>query len=146
MQESLERERIQEIINVGYLGVIKQGYRSQDIQGNCKYRAEKGFKCVIGFSIPDEKYHPSMEGRLSKILQFYPSIFGRQISGEGVRDLRAFQECHDVHNGPDERVSEIFVNHFKWRCKVFAQSHGYTLPEIPNENDGSGKTESSRNN
>ena len=31
---------------------------------DCLYRGPRGLKCVIGFWIPDERYHPSLEGRM----------------------------------------------------------------------------------
>lgn len=42
--------------------LLTQNSRSADIDGTCVYKNEQGLKCAAGCLIPDEKYHPKIEG------------------------------------------------------------------------------------
>lgn len=41
---------------------FKQGLNDAPGEGQCRYRAPDGNKCVVGAMLPDKLYHPSMEG------------------------------------------------------------------------------------
>lgn len=70
----------------------------------CHYRTPDGCKCVVGHFIPNDKYHPSMEGD--------GILFNREVFEATnlkyithARDLlHALQHLHDNHNNwmPDK--------------------------------------------
>lgn len=43
--------------------LLTQGCRSEDGDGNCRYRGLDGLKCAAGCLIPDEKYYVALEGK-----------------------------------------------------------------------------------
>lgn len=136
----VEKQRVQEIINVGYLGVIKQGGKSMDPYvgiGACRYRGLAGFKCFIGHSIPNEKYEKRMEGMLASLLYTWPELLGIPMRdtdpdafAEALNILFACQQCHDQDTRKDEQGD--FLTVFKKRMKDVTKKFGFTLPEIPN--------------
>ena len=58
----------QEIFDKAVTHLHTQGKRSVNEEGDCLYRNADGLKCVAGIFIPDEKYHPEMEGKPSHLI------------------------------------------------------------------------------
>lgn len=44
----------QEILDISYIGLMKQGDKSVNLYGSCKYRGNKGMKCGVGFLLSDK--------------------------------------------------------------------------------------------
>lgn len=53
----------QEIFTKVCLGLASQGFLKSMLGFKCGYRGYMGRKCSVGHLIPDDKYHPDMEGR-----------------------------------------------------------------------------------
>jgi hypothetical protein len=120
--------RLQEIFNVGYLGVLKQGKPSLDPAGEvCQFLTPEGSKCVIGFSLTKaqaQRLDKMVNGgavnsevinaRMAKALKIPP---------EGIGPIRELQECHD----DVKRIS--FIPEFTRRAKAFAMEYGLTIPD-----------------
>lgn len=56
------RKSNQEIFDLAAPGLLKQGKRSLNPDGDCAYRGQDGLKCAIGLLIPDDLYQPGFEG------------------------------------------------------------------------------------
>ena len=58
--KTLAQASEQEVFDQVATYLLKQGMRSSDKSGNCKYRHE-GLRCAAGCLIGDDEYDPSME-------------------------------------------------------------------------------------
>ena len=98
----------QETIDRSAAHLLKQGGRSIDRNGNCRYRGDNGEMCAIGCLIPDEDYSLGMEGRSVLSLMEIQSDFSRHsdcsktmkrigLTNESL--LSDIQQVHDM-NGP----------------------------------------------
>lgn len=75
----------------------------------CQYRGEDGAKCVVGWLIPDEYYHPHMEGKgVLRLLVDHPELRREVPLFQPWRtdDLVTLQQIHDNaalkwHHGMD---------------------------------------------
>ncbi len=87
----------------------------------CAYRGDNGTKCAVGCLIPDELYHPSMEGKVAFESDMRNFLQLLDIDTELANDL---QEVHDSHMRLeyDERTE------FALEC--VAQKHGLKMPDI----------------
>ncbi len=90
---------------------LKQQRERSVSRGLCVYRGSNGLKCAIGVLIPDEAYHPSLEGLgvLGLEVQRAAGILHTQV------DLAT--ELQRVHD-------EAFDNKFKAGLKAVAAKHG----------------------
>jgi len=64
----------------------------------CQYRGEDGAKCAVGWLIPDDLYHPHMEGKgVMRILVDHPELRREVPLFQPWRtdDLVALQQIHD---------------------------------------------------
>jgi hypothetical protein len=59
----------QEIFDTVVTHLYTQGKQAGDGVGGCLYRTDEGLKCAVGCLIPDDQYHPSMEGQTVESLQ-----------------------------------------------------------------------------
>lgn len=80
---------------------FKQASMAQAGEGSCMYRAPNGNKCVVGAMLPDELYHPSMEGNgVSGLLEWFKR---REITPPKWMQthkciLKALQRIHDAED------------------------------------------------
>lgn len=52
-----------------------QGEQATDKKGDCQYRTADGLSCAIGCRIPDDVYHPGMEGRgVWRLIEYSPRV------------------------------------------------------------------------
>jgi hypothetical protein len=73
-------------------------YWNDPVENICQYRGKDGVKCAIGWLIPDEYYHPDMEGRgVQRLLQDHPELRREVpfIQPWRTHDLVALQQIHD---------------------------------------------------
>ena len=77
----------------------KQGSRAMDEDGCC-YRAPNGKMCAIGCLIPDEYYHPDIEGLLawSLPITLLQASIPNFEQGEDGTFLTRLQDIHDNNN------------------------------------------------
>lgn len=75
--------------------------------GTCRYRGDGGNCCLVGAFIPDELYHPRMEGMSIKyLLSAYPAV--RQHMPLEEAGLYGFQAAHDqCSDGDDPRSKGV---------------------------------------
>ncbi len=69
--------------------LIYQGERSNSSDLKCLYRGPNGFKCAVGYWIPDEDYVPSME--MNGIVNMLPIL---EISGKSKPEFIKFLKDH----------------------------------------------------
>lgn len=85
------------------LALLKQGKKSVDRNGMCKYRGPDGLKCAVGHMLSDEEYKPEMENvGVKSLVTLYKLDFSYDITL-----LRALQSAHDCTQ------DETFVDDFK---------------------------------
>lgn len=58
----------QEIFDIVVTHLYAQGKQAEDGENGCQYRTDAGLKCAVGCLIPDDQYHPDMEGTPVDIL------------------------------------------------------------------------------
>lgn len=100
----------QEVFNVVREHLLKQGVRSENAAGSFRYRGPNGLMCAVGVIIPDDLYHPEMEGRVVKdiwhmfSLGYYPNVL------DLLEDL---QNVHDTYWPPvwAEKLEAIRQRH-----------------------------------
>jgi len=116
---------LQEAFNASYIGVIKQGRRSIDANGNCVYNDGNGCKCGIGHTMPDgtDVSGCNLSG-VRKLLEVrYPAV--AHLSDIDVDALMELQGCHDL-----AEFNGAFISNFTQNMKFFAQAHHLTIPTI----------------
>lgn len=103
-REMIMRLQTQEIFDVIAWNLLRQHARARvvhdDGRGQCRYQAPDGKRCAIGFIIPDDIYHPTLEGlRVADLAhQLLHTNFGREFARLLYRDLElltALQQMHD---------------------------------------------------
>ena len=129
---------VQEIFNKGYIGLKKQGKLSVISGDGCAYRSHDGNKCFFGFSIPDEKYRPSIEGndasvalKMSGIVFNDPeSIVGRMQAA--CHDGLYNERCRDFLPDSDYRDNiDLSIRDYDFReMEDFAKENGLTVPDL----------------
>ncbi len=73
---------------------------------SCKYRGPNGKKCAVGMFIPDELYHPNIEGsciRSTKLININLLKSNFPLHIDAMEDL---QEIHDVSD-PDCTLTDL---------------------------------------
>jgi len=122
----------QEMFNNAYNGVIANGHSFSTVNG-CQYRksgkADSTVRCGIGHNIPDELYHPMMEGRgVVKLLNMYPQLVPHMnLDREFLMDL---QKAHD--ESAARRINGYkhgSIEAFKQYMGVLAERYGLTIPQ-----------------
>lgn len=74
--------------------LLTQNRKSTDVSGNCMYKNEQGLKCAAGCLIPDEKYHPKIEG--TKWCKLTDTGY---VSKAHIKLIQSMQSIHD-NNDP----------------------------------------------
>ena len=96
--------------------VIKQGVRSVNCDGYCRYRSGE-VKCAIGHLITDEHYTEGLEGKGlfsgNKVHKALNASLGYELSHREVSYLRRIQSAHDDSDSSD------FVSEFKERIRNY---------------------------
>lgn len=95
--------------------LLKQGEKSVDDRGRCRYHGPNGLKCAAGCLIPDGSYVPEMEGQPASdlFLRRYPGIY----VGGSESLLDNLQLIHDempVAAWERELRTEADVHGLKW--------------------------------
>jgi hypothetical protein len=82
----------QEIFDTVAKHLFKQGKRAWRDTKGCEYRSEDGSMCAVGCLIPDDLYHPSMEGYpvqdIAESVEF--------LGSENLELLAELQLTHDM--------------------------------------------------
>ena len=90
-----------------------------------RYRAPDGevLKCFIGAAIPDDKYHPAMEGDSVHALVLEHD-FGSPVSDD-IAERDAFidfaDDIQDVHD-------KVGVDYWEGELRKLGYAHGLTVP------------------
>lgn len=123
---------LQGIFDTGARGLITQGHKSDNENGECCYRGPERGKCALGFSITDDKYNAAWDTDgggvpyIKPALDLPASVRKRSISiaeALGCKTeyeataLRDLQMCHD--NADPRR----FVSDVKGRMQHFAMKY-----------------------
>ena len=93
----------QDVFDVIAWNLLRQNARAREVHGDrsyCRYRASDGRRCAIGFILPDEVYHHTLEGLAARDLahQLINTNFGHDFAKLLYRDLdmlTALQKMHD---------------------------------------------------
>ena len=112
----------QEVFDTAVCGIIAQGVRSTDADGNCVYLGPDGHKCAAGFLIPDDAYHPSMDSGFGtwfgELCREFPELPGHTH----VNLVEQLQGAHD-DAGPLRIGNTGFVAYFAGRAREIAERY-----------------------
>jgi hypothetical protein len=114
--------RIQEIFTQGVEGICKQGKPGMQM-GFCMYRTPDGLKCLIGQCIPDEAYHPNMEGKGAANIRITTAV------GVNFGDAHILLEMQRIHDSVGFTSDADFMEKFKSNAIRFANTFNLELPE-----------------
>ena len=90
----------QEIFDTVVTHLYTQGKQADDGMGGCMYRTVGGLKCAVGCLIPDDQYHPNMEGStVDNIGLLLPSYLHPHM-----RLLIELQGVHDATSSWEDEV------------------------------------------
>lgn len=109
----------QEIFNMAYIGLAKQGFeRSFDDETKyCLYRGPDGRKCALGHCIPDEIYDDELESiALAEVVEKIPDL-----SGVDIFFLENLRNCHDKGTSPIVMTLHL---------SAFAEESGLSIPKV----------------
>jgi len=111
--------------------LLKQKQQSVNRDGECMYRGDFTRACSIGCIIPDQEYHPDLEGKLiDAICMGVPSISA--ILGDDRRillwtnrlnALKRMQVIHDI----------VEASHWEVWCDKAIAEFGGLFPDIPED-------------
>ena len=117
----------QEILNTSYLGVMKQGAKSIDRYGKCRYRGNKGMKCGVGFLLSDKACRAfdrvCYKSTLKHIVQG-KSKYVEEWMLDNILLLDDIQRAHD------ESFSYSFMESIAERYSEIATKYNLTLPNV----------------
>ena len=118
----------QDTFDTVYRGLAQQGFkRSLETAGEgCRYRGAEGRKCAAGYVLPDEMYHPGMEGfgieRERDLIEGekpnLPTLAIRNL-GHDIDLLVDLQLAHDFADTPNEMRESLLA---------VAEAHDLTIP------------------
>jgi hypothetical protein len=92
----------------------------------CAYHSPDGLKCAIGVSIPDEVYHPDMEGhRIAHNIDQFPELH-ELFLGIPINAISALQKTHDLLPS-----STPFAERIQKKLTDFAANYNLTIPGEP---------------
>lgn len=114
----------QEAFNIIVRHMRQQGKRSMssDIPGMCAYRGKDGTKCAVGALIPDEEYHPDMEGESVEWIGQAYQLKSLQTLNIGM--LRVAQRAHDNMDPLAFTPEDVDA-----RFASIAKHYGLTMPD-----------------
>lgn len=91
----------QEIFDTVVTHLYTQGKQAVDGENGCRYRTASGLKCAVGCLIPDDQYHPSMEGTPVDLLGLLLPAY----LCSHVNLLDALQTVHDTTSRWEDEVA-----------------------------------------
>lgn len=114
----------------------RQGVKSVNLDGDCKYRLQRGdtvLMCAIGVHIPDRLYHATMEGRDVHTIKGFPRIC-EIFEDVDPSLLTRMQRLHDNHPSSDSYAweSEYRIVAKEYNLKVPLHTNGSNLSNSSN--------------
>ena len=114
---------LQQIFNNAWNGAKSKGFSLSMNYNTCQYRDKNGNCCAIGWSIPDDKYDPSMEGSGIQDNQKVKHLLAYRGS---IHHLVSLQECHDK---PALQLEYAKVEqNYERNLRQFAEDHDLKIP------------------
>jgi hypothetical protein len=92
----------QEIFDFSASHLLKQGAKSLERKGVCRYRSPSGLKCAAGVFIADSRYRETMEGRSWTAIKKGLSM---PAHSELVNKLQEVHDHIDVIHWPERLVA-----------------------------------------
>ena len=106
----------QEIFNLAYIGLKKQGFQRSFDNYGCAYRGKNNRRCAIGFCIEDGDYHDGLEARSASDPEVMAAA---RISTEDKDFAALLQSQHDFCGVPEQ---------MKEKLHEFAETFELTVP------------------
>jgi hypothetical protein len=106
----------QEIFDIAYTGLAKQGWKKSSANGICAYRGRRKLKCAIGHCIDDDDYKLSFEGEMRCDVSEAARISGYDSGWARVLQLR-----HE---------NSLNAKDMKRRFDDFASECNLTIPQV----------------
>lgn len=112
----------QEVFDFVVSSIVKQGRPSMD-GTRCRYRNTEGLKCAAGMLIPDDVYHPSMEGMgILKLSSQFKDVIPNSIK-YNMNLIVELQSCHD---SAASYCGDAFLKLFTGTAKQIAEKNNLT--------------------
>jgi len=114
---------LQQAFNAAYIGVLAQGCKSTNEEGNCLYNDGKGNKCGIGHTMPEgtDVTECNRMGAVQLADVGHPSV--EHLSEISRRDIDQLQGCHDF-----AVAGKTFIVEFTANMERLAILRGLTIP------------------
>lgn len=106
---------------------LSKGVQAIDEGGSCCYRTPDGRKCAIGCLIPDERYDPSMEGKVISLTN--PVWAATGMDSKLFTLARMLQNTHD-NSSPltwRSRLEDIAADYKLNTDRLWAESLDWEL-------------------
>ena len=117
----------QEILDVSYVGLMKQGAKSMNSYGMCCYRGIKGSKCGVGFLLSDKAakaFDKRANNSAINLVVQGKSKYVEDWMIENVTLLKYIQSAHDLAS--EWSFREDVAHHYT----EIAKKYNLTLPNV----------------
>jgi hypothetical protein len=114
----------QEIFDIVYKGIIAQGGFSLT-DGGCVYRAPNGRKCAAGHLLPDEAYHPGLEG------MSWASVVRRHPSLAAIGSVDFVMHLQSIHDTAADSPYPVDLTYWREKMDNLANRVGLSIPNLP---------------
>lgn len=114
----------QQALNTAYAKIVAQGQPAID-RGMCCYRSPLGYKCAVGWLIPDDRYTSKMEGKIPQSGNDVCEAISPGMMGDDIIFLQDLQRCHDRHSDP---TGDQFVGRFQDEVNRLCEKYNLQSP------------------
>lgn len=126
----------QEILNLVYPAIVKQGGMSVGSDGFCAYRGENGMRCAVGWLIDDENYRHALESQTVDGSIVVRKALGNSVGEVDIEFCSALQDAHDAFliaqtlGKLDKEEVESWETFNKKEFERLADEWNLELPEV----------------
>ena len=117
----------QEILDTSYVGLMKQGDKSTDRLGSCRYRGNKGMKCGVGFLLSDKAGKAFDKRYLSSAIHGVVDSKSKYVEEWMRNNISLLCEIQAAH---DTAQSYGFRDYITRQYHEIATRHNLTLPNV----------------
>lgn len=117
----------QEILDISYIGLMKQGAKSTANNGSCRYRGTKGTKCGVGFLLSDKAGKAFDRLTYNSAIDFAVQSKSKYVEGWMLNNNSLLSDIQAAH---DNAFSYDFRDCIAEEYHKIATKHNLTLPNV----------------
>ena len=118
----------QDLLDISYKHIIKQGRPSITDTGFCRYSDGNGGGCGAWPFITT--YSPDMENLgWTQVVSRFPSSLDERAVEDSIF-VQTLQEMHDKAAQSINRMGQGFIENYKHRVELFVEKHGLVIPTL----------------